>query len=108
MYAISYGALFEINAAAFRKKWDTAYPGVDIAEVSFMSLDGEVMSNALVFSLSLGKEGNLRYRMTVMDLMPLDSTITGHFITSKAWECRNCGTLNNLNHPTMQVERSKQ
>lgn len=33
-YAISYGALFEVNAAAFRKKWNTAYPGIDVAEVS--------------------------------------------------------------------------
>lgn len=33
-YAISYGALFEVNAAAFRKKWKAAYPGIDVAEVS--------------------------------------------------------------------------
>ena len=32
-YAIDYGALFEINAAAFRKNWDTAYPGKDIIKV---------------------------------------------------------------------------
>ncbi|KIJ37113.1 hypothetical protein M422DRAFT_260503, partial [Sphaerobolus stellatus SS14] len=25
-----YGALFELNAAAFRKGWETAYPGSDI------------------------------------------------------------------------------
>ncbi|PPR06746.1 hypothetical protein CVT24_013053 [Panaeolus cyanescens] len=31
--AVDYGALFEINAAAFRKKWDTAYPGADIVSV---------------------------------------------------------------------------
>ncbi|EDR10230.1 uncharacterized protein LACBIDRAFT_248175 [Laccaria bicolor S238N-H82] len=29
-YAIGYGALFETNAAAFRKGWETAYPGKDI------------------------------------------------------------------------------
>lgn len=33
-YAISYGALFEINAAAFRKGWQTAYPAEDVLEVS--------------------------------------------------------------------------
>ena len=33
-YACNYGALFEINAAAFRKGWDTAYPGKDVIEVS--------------------------------------------------------------------------
>jgi histidinol-phosphatase (PHP family) len=33
IHAINYGALFEVNAAAFRKKWDTAYPGLDVVEV---------------------------------------------------------------------------
>ncbi|KAG8684255.1 histidinolphosphatase, partial [Ceratobasidium sp. 394] len=31
-YAIEYGAVFELNAAAFRKGWDSAYPGRDIVE----------------------------------------------------------------------------
>ncbi|KAF8601611.1 histidinol phosphate phosphatase H [Ceratobasidium sp. AG-I] len=29
-YAIDYGAVFELNAAAFRKGWDSAYPGRDV------------------------------------------------------------------------------
>lgn len=33
MFAIDYGALFEVNAAAFRKGWRTAYPGDDVAEL---------------------------------------------------------------------------
>lgn len=33
-YAISYGALFEVNAAAFRKGWSTAYPGADVMQAS--------------------------------------------------------------------------
>ncbi|KIM38841.1 hypothetical protein M413DRAFT_75462 [Hebeloma cylindrosporum] len=32
-YAVDYGALFEINAAAFRKQWTTAYPADDIIEI---------------------------------------------------------------------------
>ncbi|RDB25993.1 putative histidinol-phosphatase [Hypsizygus marmoreus] len=32
MYAIGYGALFEVNAAAFGKNWDTAYPARDVVE----------------------------------------------------------------------------
>ncbi|KAK0469371.1 Polymerase/histidinol phosphatase-like protein [Desarmillaria tabescens] len=32
-YAVGYGALFEVNAAAFRKKWDTAYPAGDVVEI---------------------------------------------------------------------------
>lgn len=32
-YAVGYNALFELNAAAFRKGWDTAYPGPDVVEV---------------------------------------------------------------------------
>lgn len=35
-YAISYGALFEVNAAAFRKGWSTAYPGTDVLEVCWL------------------------------------------------------------------------
>jgi histidinol-phosphatase (PHP family) len=33
-FAISYGALFEANAAAFRKGWETAYPGDDVVKAS--------------------------------------------------------------------------
>lgn len=32
-FAIQYGALFEINAAAFRKGWQSAYPAEDVVEV---------------------------------------------------------------------------
>ncbi|OCH90809.1 histidinol phosphate phosphatase H [Obba rivulosa] len=32
-YATSYGALFEVNAAALRKGWDAAYPGEDVARM---------------------------------------------------------------------------
>lgn len=38
-YAIEYGALFELNAAAFRKGWEQAYPGKEIAEVSSAELN---------------------------------------------------------------------
>lgn len=31
--AVSHGALFEFNAAAFRKGWKTSYPGKDVLEV---------------------------------------------------------------------------
>lgn len=32
-FASDYGALFELNAAAFRKGWSTAYPGEDVVAV---------------------------------------------------------------------------
>ncbi|GAA5984228.1 hypothetical protein JCM10908_006101 [Rhodotorula pacifica] len=32
-FAVSYGALFEINASAFRKGWQTAYPGADVFDL---------------------------------------------------------------------------
>lgn len=32
-FAVDYGALFEINAAAFRKKWSTPYPAEDVVKV---------------------------------------------------------------------------
>jgi len=31
--AAAYGALFEVNAAAFRKGWESAYPGEDVVQV---------------------------------------------------------------------------
>lgn len=34
-YIVGYGGLFEINAAAFRKKWDTPYPGTDVIQVGY-------------------------------------------------------------------------
>jgi len=37
-YAVEYGAVFEINAAAFRKKWNTAYPAEDILKVSSLAI----------------------------------------------------------------------
>lgn len=36
-FAAAYGALFELNAAAFRKGWDAAYPGADVVEVRLSS-----------------------------------------------------------------------
>ncbi|KAJ6597782.1 Polymerase/histidinol phosphatase-like protein [Mycena vulgaris] len=33
IYAIDYGALFEINASALRKNWSTPYPGEDLVEI---------------------------------------------------------------------------
>jgi histidinol-phosphatase (PHP family) len=38
-FAAEYGALFELNAAAFRKGWDDAYPGSDIIQVCYFPLD---------------------------------------------------------------------
>ncbi|KAL4071839.1 polymerase/histidinol phosphatase-like protein [Scleroderma yunnanense] len=32
-FAVSYGALFEFNAAALRKGWNTCYPGKDVVEL---------------------------------------------------------------------------
>ncbi|KAG7090038.1 hypothetical protein E1B28_011658 [Marasmius oreades] len=32
-YVVGYGGLFELNAAAFRKGWSTAYPGEDVLRV---------------------------------------------------------------------------
>jgi len=35
---VEYGALFELNASAFRKGWKTGYPGVEVFDVSFLPL----------------------------------------------------------------------
>ena len=36
-FAIGYGALFEVNGAAFRKGWQSAYPAEDVMEVKSLS-----------------------------------------------------------------------
>lgn len=36
--AVQYGALFEVNAAAFRKGWCTAYPGLEVLQVGFRNV----------------------------------------------------------------------
>ncbi|KAJ7604833.1 histidinol-phosphatase [Mycena polygramma] len=36
LYAIGYGALFEVNASAFRKNWNTPYPGEDLLKIILM------------------------------------------------------------------------
>jgi histidinol-phosphatase (PHP family) len=32
-YAVEYGGLFEVNASAFRKQWESPYPAKDVVEV---------------------------------------------------------------------------
>ncbi|KAG8722989.1 histidinolphosphatase [Ceratobasidium sp. 395] len=44
-YAIEYGAVFELNAAAFRKEWDSAYPGREIVELIKSLGGGFVLSD---------------------------------------------------------------
>ncbi|KAM6501045.1 polymerase/histidinol phosphatase-like protein [Amanita muscaria] len=34
-FATGYGALFEVNSAALRKRWDTPYPGKDVIELIY-------------------------------------------------------------------------
>lgn len=48
-YAVGYGALFELNAAALRKSWDSAYPGEDAATL--------IMQNGGRFALSDDSHG---------------------------------------------------
>ena len=56
--AVSYGALFEVNASAFRKGWSTAYPGTEVFDVSSLPLSRsnssrtDLLLTALPLSLS--------------------------------------------------------
>ncbi|KAF8627140.1 hypothetical protein AX17_006357 [Amanita inopinata Kibby_2008] len=36
-FANDYGALFEVNTAAFRKRWETAYPGRDVIKLIYQA-----------------------------------------------------------------------
>jgi histidinol-phosphatase (PHP family) len=46
-FAIAYGALFEVNSAAFRKGWSTAYPGDDVAQVNETYYDSVLVTTNL-------------------------------------------------------------
>jgi len=83
-YAISYGALFEVNAAAFRKKWKTAYPGPDVAQVGFHPpLTWLEQRNIIFFcSLYFNVAGGLRCRTIATDPTQLGSTIIEYIIIS--------------------------
>jgi histidinol-phosphatase (PHP family) len=50
-YAITYGGLFEANAAAIRKGWKTSYPNPDILQVS-LSVRTRRRGNQLTARLS--------------------------------------------------------
>lgn len=65
-YAVGYGALFEVNAAAFRKKWNTAYPGEDIVKVSTMEYKRLCRTCSFLGRSSLIVEGDSRYQTTAM------------------------------------------
>lgn len=45
--AIEYGALFEINAAAFRKGWSTAYPGEEVLRVHLLAPPYDRIDNTI-------------------------------------------------------------
>lgn len=68
IYAVEYGALFEINAAAFRKNWDTAYPGPDVLGVRFFTLLESLLLQGYSSSF-LNMVVDLFCRMIAMGLM---------------------------------------
>jgi HisJ family histidinol phosphate phosphatase len=86
-FAVGYGALFELNAAAFRKGWDEAYPASDVLEVSSPAGHPTVLNpnerwlpvlcsylRAHDLSWSSSSTADFASRMTRMDLPPLGST----------------------------------
>ena len=63
-FAVEYGALFEVNAAAFRKGWRTAYPGADVLKVGLANLHPfllELRRSRIKLIVSLGG------RLTISD-----------------------------------------
>ena len=62
-FAVSYGALFEVNAAAFRKGWASAYPSSDIVEVSRIDNFPSSAESPVPRSFLIKKDGS-RFPMT--------------------------------------------
>lgn len=68
-YAIDYGALFELNAAALGKGWDASYPGEDVAKAS-------TLRRICVLSLKLYVTNSSSCSM--VDVSPCQMTATAH------------------------------
>jgi histidinol-phosphatase (PHP family) len=49
--AVRYGALFEVNSAAFRKGWNSAYPGEDVIQVGGLLASLDVIQRTSVIQL---------------------------------------------------------
>ncbi len=105
-YACGYGALFELNAAAFRKGWDSAYPGRDVLQVSGQRVGHSTLPLQYIYGTNLthslsssvayrslsDQVGNLRCPTIVTVPMQWASTTTGSTDTCKKSELRNFGT----------------
>ena len=95
-YAVEYGALFELNAAAFRKGWDAAYPGEDVVEVCvFLLVLACVEQGVDVYVRTCRsyrrRAADSRYRTTATGHMLLDSTTTACWSTCVEWGSRTRG-----------------
>jgi len=65
---VEYGALFELNASAFRKGWKTGYPGVEVFDVSFQLSLSLCLAHAQLmtdFPPLFSKTGNPRSRRKI-------------------------------------------
>lgn len=94
-FAIGYGALFECNAAAFRKGWETAYPGEDVAKVC-QFLGGVNILTSFLSSISWNKADASCCLMTLMDPMLLGSITTAYTSTFATLVWTSCGTCGDL------------
>ncbi len=75
-FAVAYGALFELNAAAFRKGWDDAYPGEDVVKVKFEHISFSALHRLpgpADYRSSFRRADTSHCRTTVTDRMPLGS-----------------------------------
>ncbi|KAL6307012.1 polymerase/histidinol phosphatase-like protein [Sparassis latifolia] len=81
-FAVSYGALFECNAAALRKVWDTCYPGEDVARLimkeggRFCLSDDSHGPHAV--GLNYGRMANYLRRIGVSELWVLERSETAN------------------------------
>lgn len=67
LYAIEYGALFEVNASAFRKNWGTAYPAEDVLKVrASFSIIFVMLHDASRLSFSMAESWRCRMIATVL------------------------------------------
>lgn len=97
---VAYGGLFEVNAAAFRKGWDAAYPGTEILQVrprTPTSLPSPFILPAFSdeptpHSASSPTEAAYASQTTRTDRSPSRKTTLGYGTTCSAKASRRSGT----------------
>ena len=95
-FAVEYGALFEVNASAFRKGWSTGYPGAEVFDVRAVLANPHVCTDSRMYAIlrsSLSHSADaLRYRTTRTGHKQSGYITTEPTATSRGEDYKSSGT----------------